>query len=106
MRAARSGIFSSITVARVASATELTKGVPPKVDPCVPGVRTLATSSRASMAPIGTPLARALATVMMSGSTPACSYAHSRPVRPMPVWISSRMSKAPASSQSLRSPGR
>ena len=54
----------------VASATEVTNGVPPKVDPWVPAIRTLAMSSRVSMAPIGTPLASAFASVMMSGSIP------------------------------------
>ena len=72
-RAARSGIFSSMMVWRVASATEVTNGVPPNVEPCVPGPRARAISSRVSIAPMGTPLARALANVMISGSIPACS---------------------------------
>ena len=55
---------------RVASATEVMNGVPPKVEPCVPATRTLAISSRVSMAPMGTPLARAFARVMISGSIP------------------------------------
>ena len=104
--AARSGSLSPITVVSVASATCVTNGVPPKVEPWEPAVSTDAASSRHSMAPMGTPLARAFASVMTSGSTPACSYAHSRPVRPMPVWISSKISNAPDSSQSLRRPGR
>src|SRR5439155_759382 len=37
IRAARSGIFSPSTVWSVASATEVTNGVPPNVEPCVPG---------------------------------------------------------------------
>src|SRR5437867_1840782 len=104
--AARSGIFSPSTVWSVASATEVTNGVPPNVEPCVPGPSARATSSRVSMAPIGTPLASALARVMTSGSIPECSYAQSVPVRPTPVWTSSRIRRAPDASQSLRSPGR
>src|SRR5438876_2433037 len=106
IRAARSGIFSPSTVWSVASATEVTNGVPPNVEPCVPGPSARATSSRVSMAPIGTPLASALARVMTSGSIPECSYAQSVPVRPTPVWTSSRIRRAPDASQSLRSPGR
>ena len=37
---------------------------------------------------------------MMSGVTPAHSCAKKRPVRPMPVWISSKISSSPCSSQS------
>ncbi len=70
MRVARSQSLPSRIVVRVASATEVTNGVPPNVDPCVPATRTVAISSRVSMAPIGTPLARAFASVMMSGSMP------------------------------------
>src|SRR5437899_1922465 len=106
IRAARSGIFSPSTVWSVASATEVTNGVPPNVEPCVPGPSARATSSRVSMAPIGTPLASALARVMTSGSIPECSYAQSVPVRPTPVWTSSRIRRTPDASQSLRSPGR
>ncbi len=73
MRAARSEIFSSRIVVSVARATEATNGVPPKVDPWLPGPSVRATSSRARVAPMGTPLASALARVMMSGSTPAYS---------------------------------
>ena len=42
----------------------------------------------------------------MSGSTPACSIAHQRPVRPMPDWISSAISRMPCSSHSSRRPCR
>jgi len=49
-----------------------------------------------------TPPARALARHMRSGSTPWCSQANIRPVRQKPVWDSSRMSIAPASSQAAR----
>ena len=44
------------------------------------------TADKASPPPMPLP------TVMRSGTTPACSAAHSRPVRPNPDWISSKMS--------------
>ena len=73
IRAARSGIFSSRTVVKLAMATAVTNGLPPNVVPWVPGVRTLPASRVASVAPMGRPFASALATVMMSGSIPLCS---------------------------------
>jgi len=51
----------------------------------------------------GTPPATLLAMVIRSGSTPACSIANMRPVRPKPDWISSAMSTIPCASQTLRS---
>ena len=39
---------------------------------------------------------------MMSGVTPSHSAANIRPVRPSPVWISSKIRSAPNSSQILR----
>ena len=47
-----------------------------------------------------------LAMVMMSGTTPKCSLAHHFPVRPRPVWISSRMSSAPTLSHAARTSAR
>ena len=47
------------------------------------------------MAPIGSPPPSALARVMTSGATPACSWANSRPVRPMPHCTSSKMRRSP-----------
>ncbi len=73
MRSARSGSRSSTSVVNTVSPTAVANGLPPKVEPWLPGVKTCATSSVASVAPIGTPLASALASVMMSGVTPACS---------------------------------
>ncbi len=90
----------------MASATEATNGVPPNVDAWVPAVSPRATGSRATMAPMGTPFASPLASVMISGSTPQCWYPQSVPVRPKPVWTSSRIRSAPASSQSFLRPGR
>ena len=73
MRSARSGSRSSTSVVNTVRPTAVAKGLPPKVVPWLPGVNTRATSSVARVAPMGTPLARALASVMMSGATPACS---------------------------------
>jgi hypothetical protein len=51
--------------------------------------------SVASTAPSGKPPPMPLATIMMSGVTPAHSCANSRPVRPMPHCTSSRISSVP-----------
>ena len=58
----------------------------------------------ASTAPSGKPPPMPLATIMMSGVTPAHSWAKSRPVRPMPHCTSSRIRRTPVSSQRSRSP--
>src|SRR5258705_1781531 len=71
--AARSGSRSSMRGGKTAKPTAGTNGLPPKVEPWVPGVNADATLSVARVAPIGTPLASALASVMMSGSIPECS---------------------------------
>ncbi len=47
-----------------------------------------------------------LPSVITSGTTPACSCANSRPVRPQPVCTSSRISSSPCASHSARSPRR
>ena len=57
------------------------------------------TSCRPVMPEMGKPAPSALAVVMMSGATPQCSMANHLPVRPMPVWISSPMSRMPCFSQ-------
>ena len=53
-------------------------------------------------APIGSPPASAFAVVSASGTTPVHSYAHSVPVRPRPVWTSSKTSAAPTRSHAAR----
>ena len=53
---------------------------------------------------MGTPAAIDLATVMMSGSTPKCSIANIRPVRPYPDCTSSAISTMPCSSAICRRP--
>ena len=90
----------------MASATAEASAVPPKVLAWLPGVRCIPTCSVASMAPMGKPLASALAELMMSGVTPSHSWAQSLPVRPMPVCTSSRQKRAPAAWASLRASAR
>ncbi len=70
--AALSGILSPMIAVSVASATEVTNAEPANVEPWVPALSAWATCSRQSMAPMGMPLASALASVMTSGSTPEC----------------------------------
>jgi hypothetical protein len=72
-----------------------------KVEPWT-GARTMLLKSesktglRSSTAPTGTkPPESAFAESSMSGSTPQCSIAHMRPVRPRPVWISSATKSVP-----------
>ena len=85
-----------------ASAADETTGPPANVDPWSPGAKTSRNRSPITSAPIGRPPPRPLASVIASGTTPTCSYAHSEPVRPMPVWTSSNTSAAPAASQADR----
>ena len=54
----------------------------------------------------GRPPPSPLATVMTSGTTPACWCAHQVPVRPIPVCTSSTMSRTRRSSQSARTAAR
>ena len=74
----------------------------PKVEAWVPGMKTAASFSVVSIAPIGSPLANALARVMISGTTPSCWWANRLPVLPMPVCTSSKISSSPCLSQSER----
>ena len=55
-----------------AHAAAVASGFPPKVLACVPGVKALATSSRASSAPSGMPPAIPFASVIASGSIRSC----------------------------------
>ena len=57
-------------VSSTATAAAETRGVPPKVVAWVPGPKDAATFSVARQAPMGSPLAMALARVMTSGVTP------------------------------------
>ena len=72
--------------------------------PWLPTVMPAAAASVARQAPSGKPPPMPLATAMMSGATPAHSWAKSLPVRPMPHWISSSTSRSPCASQISRRP--
>src|SRR5712691_8741730 len=83
---------SRSTTSSTVAATAHASGLPPNVEPWSPGSKTSA-RALASVAPIGTPPPRPFARVITSGVMPACWWANHRPVRPRPVWTSSRMSK-------------
>jgi len=55
---------------------------------------------------MGNPLAMPFARVTISGSAFVCRMASHFPVRPMPVWTSSTIMRAPALSQISRTPSR
>ena len=89
---------SAAMVSSTASPAAQASGLPPKVEPCMPGVSSVLTSGpKVISAPIGTPPPRPLARVIASGTTPAWWKANQVPVRPMPVCTSSSTSSAPAS---------
>src|SRR5713101_5220975 len=90
----------------VADPAEQHKGLPPKVLECSPTFSEDMISLVDKVAPIGSPPARPLATVIISGVTFQCSPAHIFPVRPNPDWISSKISSEPLSVQSSLSCGR
>src|SRR5215510_4809274 len=85
------------------SPTAAASGLPPKVEPCEPGVKTFMTSRRATKADTGsTPPPSALPTMMPSGRTFSCSNANHAPVRPRPDCTSSTMSSTRWWSHSAR----
>ena len=92
---------SRSTRSSVASAAAHATGLPPNVEPWPPGSQSM-TSERATIPASGSPLAKPLPTHMMSGTTPSCSVAHIRPVRPTPDWTSSDTSRMSCSSHSAR----
>src|SRR5687768_4247664 len=93
---------SSSTVSHTATAAAHATGLPPKVLAWSPGTNAPAAASATSRHPIGSPFASPFARVTASGRTPSCSKAKNVPVRPTPVWTSSKTSSAPASSASVR----
>src|SRR5204863_531611 len=82
-----SGPSESMSI--TAAAAAVASGLPPNVLAWVPGVNTLATSSRARRAPSGIPPAMPLARLIASGSMRSCWWAKNAPVRPIPVCTSS-----------------
>jgi hypothetical protein len=89
-----------------ASAAAHASGLPPKVEPWLPGSKVSAAAPRARQAPIGTPFASPFATATTSGSQSWCWYANQRPLRPMPVWISSSIISQPWRSHNARTASR
>ena len=80
--------------------------LPMNVDVCAPGGQWLMNAARPTTAETAIPPPIPLPTVIRSGTTPQCSAAHARPVRPNPHWISSKISTVPWRSQSSRRPAR
>ena len=98
-------LFSSSGAERISSAASAARapiGPPAKVEPCSPRVRPSPTTGAVTQAPTGRPPPSAFALVITSGVTGTCWYAQRVPVRPMPVWISSKTSSAPVASQASR----
>jgi hypothetical protein len=72
-------------------------GLPPKVETEIPLTES-ATSALATVKPIGSPFASPFAELIISGTTSQCFMPnHFDPVRPQPVWTSSRMNSPPRS---------
>ena len=108
--AARAAKPSFSIVSTTASPAAHARGLPPKVEPCLPGPSTAAASPRAMQAPIGTPLPSALAVVITSGAMPekggGSSPAYHAPHRQFPVCASSSISSQPRASQIPRNSAR
>ena len=91
-----------LMTSNTAPATAHASGLPPYVVPCTPTRERARDVVVVSSAPIGKPPPRPLALVRMSGTTPFCMYEKSAPVRPMPLWISSRIRSASCAVHSRR----
>ena len=98
-----SGRIFSITPI-VARAAAHASGPPANVLPC--SLFLNSRSSLATSAPIGKPLAIPFASVTISGFAFVCWIASHFPVRPMPVWTSSAIMRAPVVSQISRIPSK
>ena len=94
--------FSFSMTSSTASPAAQASGEPANVPPNPPTTGASMISALPITADSGTPPAMLLATVMRSGSTPACSIAKFFPVRAKPVWISSAMSRMPCLSHRAR----
>ena len=98
-------------ISNTALAAAHASALPPNVEACgtaPPGsaASPAAAFSLHAIAPIGMPPPRPLASVITSGATRSCSWPNHRPVRPTPVWTSSKISSVPVSSHSRRRPAR
>ncbi|OEI70208.1 Uncharacterized protein Cus16_0834 [Curtobacterium sp. ER1/6] len=87
---------------RTAFATRVPSGLPPNVEPCCPAENSSDAQPNVTSAPIGKPPAMPFAIVTASGVKPCPWNVNQLPVRPTPVWISSRTNSAPCSSVSRR----
>src|SRR5262249_51554319 len=95
------------SIATTSRATAQASGLPPKVDPCWPGLSTPSTDREDTIAEIGTiPPPSALPSRYASGPTPSAAQANVVPTRPRPDWISSAIISAPAEVHSSRTPAR
>ena len=93
----------------VAIAAAQQTGLPPKVVVWRNGFSMYFSQVRGvpTQAPIGiTPPPKPLPKAIRSGTTPSCSQANILPLRPMPLWTSSRTSIAPYRSQISRAAAR
>ena len=64
--------FSSAITSSVVKPAVVANGLPPNVEPCLPGTKVSAAAPRAKQAPIGTPEPKPLARLITSGKIPAC----------------------------------
>ena len=103
---ARSTSFSSFRTCSVARPDAHEIGFPPKVEPWVDVRHRSCIARGARIAPSGSPPPSAFARVITSGVTPNRCAANHAPVRPKPVWTSSKMRSAPIRVASSRSPCR
>ena len=89
-------------ISTAASAAAHATGFPPYVPPMPPRCAESMISARPVTALIGMPAPSDFAVVSRSGTTPECSIAKSRPVRPNPLCTSSAIITMPCWSHSSR----
>ncbi len=101
-------ISCSSSITRSASRpTAAASGLPPKVEPWLPGSNKSITSAVPMKQLTGSkPPPSALPRMSPSGRTPSCWNANQRPVRPRPDWTSSRISSTRRSSHRRRAAAR
>ena len=101
----RAAAFSTSPARSISPSTALAvavaSGLPPNVLPWLPATSRSDAAPNVMSAPIGNPPPMPFATAIASGMMPKCWNANQSPVRPAPVWISSRMSSAPCASREL-----